>query len=91
MMYSLTRVSFLTTFSENWFETAWLIACFFVFNFIFYPSQSNFSTLRKGLRNGTNLTPLSSGFGYCMSKFTARYMFLPMLVSVRCLKIWIGL
>ena len=38
-----------------------------------------------------NLTPPSSGFGNRMSEFTVPvHMFSLLLVSVRCLKIWVG-
>ena len=58
----------------------------------FYPSQSNFFTVRSGLESGMNLTPLPSGFGFRMFEFTAPiHRFSPLLVSVRCLKIWTGL
>ena len=57
----------------------------------FYPSQSNFFTVRSGLESGMNLTPLPSGFGFRMFEFTAPiHRFSPLLVSVRCLKIWTG-
>ena len=70
-----------------------LVFCFQFYVCLFvFQSQSNFSTLLSGLRNGANLTPLSSGTGCRMSEFTASlHVFSPLLDSVRCLKIWIGL
>ena len=54
-------------------------------HFFFYPSQSDFSTIQSGLWNGMNLTHFQIDLKAPM------HMFSPLLVSVHCLKIWIGL
>ena len=55
---------------------------------MFLSISEYFFHIQSGLRNGTNLTPPSGGFGYHISMFTApMHMFSPLLVSIRCLKI----
>ena len=54
-------------------------------HFFLNPSQSDFSTIQSGLRNVMNLTHFQ------IDLKAPTHMFSPLLVSVDCLKIWIGL